>query len=179
MRQTVTIAIGSNLATAAGTAPIDTCRQAVRDMAEQGFRILALSAWYRTAPIPASDQPDYINGVLSADTDQDPADVLARLHQIEDAAGRVRSVPDAARPLDLDLLAAGALVRPGPGLVVPHPRLHLRAFVLYPLCDVAPEWRHPLLGLTAAALRERLGPQRIERLADTTEDLLLPGRALR
>ena len=126
--------------------------------------LAATSAWYRTAPVPRSEQPDFINGVVLLTGGIEPATLLARLHAIEAEAGRVRSVPNAARVLDLDLLAAGGRVIDSPGLVLPHPRLAERAFVLYPLCDVAPGWRHPILGRTALELRDALPPQRIERL---------------
>jgi 2-amino-4-hydroxy-6-hydroxymethyldihydropteridine diphosphokinase len=137
-----------------------------------------MSALYRTAPVPASDQPDFINAVVHLVADVEPVPFLRQLHHIEAEAGRVRGEPNAARVLDLDLLAVDQIVVPGPGLILPHPRMAERAFVLHPLCDVAPDWRHPQLGLTAAELRDLLPPQRIERLADTNEDLLLRARVL-
>ncbi|MGI4799158.1 MAG: 2-amino-4-hydroxy-6-hydroxymethyldihydropteridine diphosphokinase, partial [Janthinobacterium lividum] len=119
---------------------------------------------YRTAPIPASDQPDFINGVARFSGLLTPADLLSILQAIEAEAGRIRDLPNAARTLDLDLLAVGDLVIDTPRLTLPHPRLAERAFVLFPLCDVAPTWRHPVLRHTALELRDGLPPQRIERL---------------
>jgi 2-amino-4-hydroxy-6-hydroxymethyldihydropteridine diphosphokinase len=110
------------------------------------------SRWYLTAPVPPSDQPDYINGVLAFPREAEPAALLAALHAIERDWGRVRSVPDAARPLDLDILAIGDLVRAAPDPVLPHPRLHVRRFVLEPLRDVAPGFVHPVLGLGVDAM---------------------------
>ena len=95
----------------------------------------------------------------------DPAELLARLMAVEMACGRQRSVPNAARTLDLDIIAIDGLVRAAPDPILPHPRAHLRAFVLAPLADVAPGWVHPVLGRTAAALLAGLPPQDILPMA--------------
>lgn len=165
MTDPLLVALGSNLPGADGRSSLDLCRWAVRQLADHpALTLEATSDWYRTAPVPVSDQPDYINGVVRLSGAIDPEALLAVLHAIEAEAGRVRSVPNAARVLDLDLLAAGDHIADGPGLILPHPRLAERAFVLYPLCDVAPSWRHPRLGRTAIDLRDALPSQRIERL---------------
>ncbi len=105
-------------------------------------------------PDPPSDQPLYVNAValLEAAAPPDPADLLARLLAIEAVHGRARGEANAARTLDLDLIAIEAVVRDSPDPILPHPRAHLRGFVLRPLVDVAPDWVHPRLGLTACAL---------------------------
>ncbi len=141
------VAIGANLPGPDGTPPLDTCRRAVGLLAE-GTRLVGLSRWYLTEPVPPSGQPPYVNAVAHLDVapNADPADILARLMRIEEQCGRVRSVPNAARTLDLDLIAMGALVRQAPDPILPHPRAHERAFVLAPLADVAPGWVHPVLG---------------------------------
>ncbi|MBV8912497.1 MAG: 2-amino-4-hydroxy-6-hydroxymethyldihydropteridine diphosphokinase [Acetobacteraceae bacterium] len=149
------IALGANLPDAYGRPALNTCRWAVQELASTpGLALQAVSRWYRTAPVPASAQPDYVNGVALLTGELAPEALLARLHAIEAEAGRVRGAANAARVLDLDLLAADDVVRAGPGLILPHPRLAERAFVLCPLCDVAPDWRHPVLGRTAAELRD-------------------------
>jgi 2-amino-4-hydroxy-6-hydroxymethyldihydropteridine diphosphokinase len=84
--------------------------------------------------------------------------------EVEAACGRERSVPNAARTLDLDIIGIGDLVRLAPDPILPHPRVHLRAFVLAPLVDVAPDWVHPVLGRSAAALLADLPPQEIRPL---------------
>lgn len=120
----------------------------------------ARSKWYWSAPIPPSSQSLYINGVCAVETDIPPDRLLLQLHAIEARFGRVRTHPGAARVLDLDLLdCGGRILRLGGGLVLPHPRLHRRAFVLRPLADIAPGWRHPVLGLTAEALLAGCGDQ--------------------
>lgn len=179
MKHTLLVGLGANLTSSCFGPPIGTCRWAIGQIVSMtGIEFASMSAFYRSAPIPASAQPDYVNAVVKLNGTVDPRSFLQDLHRIEARAGRVRGEVNAARVLDLDLLAAGALVSAAPDLVLPHPRLAERAFVLYPLCDVAPDWQHPLLHRTAAELRDALPPQSIERLPDTTEDLLLRSRAL-
>jgi len=138
-----------------------------------GMRLRGLSRWFHSAPIPPSGQPPYVNAVAALRADPnvaiDPALLLARLMAVEAACGRERSVPNAARTLDLDLIAIGNLVRDAPDPILPHPRAHLRAFVLAPLADVAPDWVHPMLGRSAAALMAALPPQDIRPLEMTVE----------
>ena len=147
------VAIGANLPGPDGTAPLDTCRTAVALLAKD-MTLAGLSPWYLTEPVPPSGQPPYVNAVAHLDIapDADPAAILATLMRIEAQCGRVRGVPNAARTLDLDLIAMGTLVRQSPDPILPHPRAHERAFVLAPLADVAPGWVHPVLGQTVEAL---------------------------
>jgi 2-amino-4-hydroxy-6-hydroxymethyldihydropteridine diphosphokinase len=162
----VLIAIGANLPAADGAAPLATCRAAAAALdALPGLRLVALSRWFRTAPVPASDQPDYINGVARLRGAAEPAALLAALQAIEATAGRSRGARDAARTLDLDLIAMGALCRDAPDPVLPHPRAHERAFVLAPLLDVAPDWVHPRSHRPAADLLAALPPQTVSVLA--------------
>ena len=132
------------------------------------MRLIGHSRWFQSAPVPPSGQPPYINGVVSLRFDagdtSDPAVLLACLMEIETSFGRRRGTPNAARTLDLDIIAIGELIRAAPDPVLPHPRAHLRAFVLAPLLDVAPDWVHPVLGRSAAALLAALPPQAIRPL---------------
>jgi 2-amino-4-hydroxy-6-hydroxymethyldihydropteridine diphosphokinase len=165
----VLIGVGANLPGPEGKQPLETCQRAV-GMLESlpGMRFGGLSRWFLSAPIPPSGQPPYVNGVVSLLVDRgvmlDPVKLLENVMAVETACGRVRSVPNAARTLDLDIIAIGDLVRDEKDLVLPHPRAHLRAFVLAPLADVAPDWIHPVLGRTAAALLADLPPQDIKPL---------------
>ena len=150
---TILIAIGANLAGVDGRTPIETCMWAVNCLALQhDLRMAARSRWYRSPAWPPSSQPDYVNGVVRLEGKADPSALLNGLHRLEAEAGRARSVANAARTLDLDLLAMDSLVLDAPALVLPHPRMAERAFVLAPLCDVAPDWQHPALKRTAAQL---------------------------
>lgn len=144
----ILVAIGANLPGPRGERPQATCEWAVERLTElPGLHLAAVSRWYETAPEPPSDQPNYVNGAVRLDGEAEPAALLAALHAIEAEAGRVRTIRNAARPLDLDLIAMDGLVRDA-APILPHPRAHLRAFVLLPLQDVAPEWRDPVTGRT-------------------------------
>lgn len=165
----VLISIGANLPGLDGVPPLETCRRAAAALDTlPGLRLRALSRWYETVPMVVggnrTGQPRYINAVAHLRGEIDPAELLQRLMSIEAAAGRVRSVPDAPRVLDLDIVAMGQLVRRYPDPILPHPRAHERAFVLVPLAEVAPGWLHPVIGLTAEALTAGLPDQGIRPL---------------
>ena len=118
---------------------------------------LTQSRWHDTAPVGVSpDQPRYLNGVVVGETALTARELIDRLLQIEQAAGRTRTSPMAPRTLDLDLILFGEEQIEEPGLVVPHPRFRERLFVLEPLAEVAPGWMDPATGKTISALlRER------------------------
>jgi 2-amino-4-hydroxy-6-hydroxymethyldihydropteridine diphosphokinase len=148
----ILIGIGSNLPSQAGP-PLATAEAALAALAAAGLVVRRRSRWYESAPVPPSDQPWFVNGVVEIATDLEPAALLAVLHRIEAAFGRTRTAANAARPLDLDLLAYDDRVSDGEdGVVIPHPRLHERAFVLLPLAELAPGWRHPRTGRPIAEL---------------------------
>jgi 2-amino-4-hydroxy-6-hydroxymethyldihydropteridine diphosphokinase len=148
----ILIGIGSNLVSAAFGGPSENVSAALAALPSVGVAVAAQSSWYRSEPVPRSEQPWFVNGVAAVATALEPAALLARLLAFEARFGRVRSAPNAARILDLDLLDYDGLIIKSDSLVLPHPRLHLRRFVMAPLAEVAPEWRHPLLGQTARQL---------------------------
>jgi 2-amino-4-hydroxy-6-hydroxymethyldihydropteridine diphosphokinase len=130
----------------------------------EGVIILARSPWYETAPVPLSDQPWFVNGVADVTTTLGAVKLLDLLHRIEGEFGRNRAGVNEARSLDLDLLAYGDLVWQESAPLLPHPRLCQRAFVLLPLKDLAPSWRHPATRLTLEEMIRDMPPgQEIRR----------------
>ena len=170
----ILIGLGANLHSEEFGPPLATCQAAVRFLRAEGLRPLRQSRWYRSAPVPASDQPWYVNGVILLESDGlEPMPLLALLHRVEARFGRVRGALNAARVLDLDLLAYGERVAAGGGgsPILPHPRLHQRAFVLLPLAEVAPGWRHPRLSRSVQDMIRNLPPEQ------TAEALTEPGQS--
>jgi 2-amino-4-hydroxy-6-hydroxymethyldihydropteridine diphosphokinase len=162
------IGLGGNLPHPRYGTPKATLEAALARLQSRGIEVRRVSPWYRTAPVPASDQPWYINAVAEISATLSADRLLAELHAVEEAFGRVRSVPNAPRLIDLDLLDFRGEIAPGgPGkATLPHPRMTGRAFVLRPLADLAPDWRHPATGAAIQALVAELpGDQIIERLA--------------
>lgn len=158
----ILIGLGANLASQAGP-PATTIGAALSALSTLGVTLLMRSPLYESEPVPRSDQPWFVNAVARVEAVMSPEDLLACLHEVERTFGRVRRERNEARPLDLDLLDYDGMIRDGAGLLLPHPRLHERAFVLKPLADVAPGWRHPVLGRTAAELLAAL-PEEVRRV---------------
>lgn len=152
------VALGSNLGN-----PVQTIEDAMDAMAAlRGSLLKAMSSLYRTAPVGLKHQPDFINAVVALDTRLTPRDLLDELFALEARFGRERSVRNAPRTLDLDLLLHGDTVQDDPELILPHPRMHERAFVLVPLAEIAPELTIPGRGrvadLLAACADQRIHP---------------------
>ncbi len=151
-RAVILVAVGANMPGDGGASPQENCERALALLEADGVAIVARSRWYRSPPWPRSDQPDYVNGVARIEADGSPESLLRRLHAVEARMGRVRGAPNIARVIDLDLLAFGRLVRGARSednptqLRLPHPRLQDRAFILFPLSEVAPMWTHPVSG---------------------------------
>ncbi|MBI3089418.1 MAG: 2-amino-4-hydroxy-6-hydroxymethyldihydropteridine diphosphokinase [Candidatus Tectomicrobia bacterium] len=148
----VYIGLGSNLGDAAAN-----CRRAVRELGRsEGIRVLRASRWYRSEPVGGVEQDWFVNGVVAARTTLEPLALLAALKELERRLGRVPGPRWGPRRIDLDLLLYGERLIDTAELIVPHAALHERRFVLLPLCDLAPDLTHPLLGLPMRELLRRL-----------------------
>ena len=145
------IGLGANLPGPAGP-PRAAVEAAVARLGAAGVAVLRRSRWYSSPAWPDPADPEFVNAVAEVKTDLSAADLLRVLHEVEAALGRTRTKPNAPRTIDLDLLDYNGAVEAGGGPILPHPRLHLRAFVLKPLADIAPEWRHPVSRRSVAEL---------------------------
>ncbi|MEJ6399281.1 2-amino-4-hydroxy-6-hydroxymethyldihydropteridine diphosphokinase [Yoonia sp. 208BN28-4] len=172
-RSTALIAAGSN-ATSSWGGPLETVQEGLARLAKAAGGESRISAFYRTPAFPAGAGPDFVNAAAAIETSIAPEDLLALLHRIEAKAQRTRDVRWGQRTLDLDLIAVGQSVMPDrptfahwrdlplaeqmqdapDRLILPHPRMQDRAFVLVPLSDVAPQWQHPVSGLTVDQMRD-------------------------
>jgi 2-amino-4-hydroxy-6-hydroxymethyldihydropteridine diphosphokinase len=173
---TALVALGANLG-AEGLAPVQMIVRALAALSAAGLPVRAVSRFFRTPAFPAGSGPDFVNACAAVDPGgRDPEAVLAVLHGIEADLGRVRLTRWGARVIDLDLLAMDDAILPDPAteaewrnlppetqaqvapdrLILPHPRLSERGFVLIPLADIAPLWRHPATGQSVAAMAKAL-----------------------
>jgi 2-amino-4-hydroxy-6-hydroxymethyldihydropteridine diphosphokinase len=147
----VVVALGSNLAFR-GASSEEILDAALGSFPEEGLAIVKRSRWWRSAAWPDASRPAFLNGVALVATDLAPHTVLDALLRIEHRFGRDRSLPNAPRTLDLDLIAHGRIVMHESGLTLPHPRAAERRFVMGPLAEIAPDWIHPVLAASAATL---------------------------
>lgn len=179
----VLVALGGNLK-GQKDSPLGQIKAAIELICEAGLEVRQQSRMYRTPSFPPGSGPDFVNAALECESDLPPAEIMARLHKVEVWSGRTRKKRWEPRVLDLDLLAVGNCVLPdetrfrhwaslsldqqmkeAPGeLILPHPRLHERPFVLVPLMDIAPEWRHPVLGRTVAQMHAAIDPADLEAI---------------
>ena len=162
------LGIGANLPSERYGAPRATCGAALEHIEKSGISLISRAPWYESAPVPASDQPWYVNGVIEVTTSLPPNTLMQDLLRIEAALGRLRGLANAPRTVDLDILAYGEMVlEPTESdplqLHIPHPRMHERSFVINPLYDISPNWVHPRTGRTISDLKVDLSGAQITR----------------
>lgn len=188
------LALGANLPSAVGD-PASTLEAALAALDTGDVRVLRRSPWYRTEAVPAGSGPDFVNGAAAVETLLSAEALLARLHRVEATLGRERRTRWAPRACDLDLLAHGSQIVPSAEeqarwaaidtaraatvtperLILPHPRMQDRPFVLVPLADVAPDWCHPVTGRTVREMCDDLPQQERDAIRRLTRPENGPG----
>jgi len=147
LKKTVYLSLGSNLGDRE-----KNLRDAIAALPTSGVQVIKLSSVYETAPVDFLDQPWFLNCALQAQSDLPPADLLTALRAIETQMGSRKPIPKGPRLIDLDILLYENEIIDTPNLQIPHPRMHLRRFVLQPLAEIAPDLRHPISNFTVSQL---------------------------
>lgn len=146
------LGLGANLG-----APEAQLARAIDELSAAGT-VEAVSSLYLTEPVGRQDQPPFLNLVCRVATSLSPSELLAQIRSVEERLGRVRRRRNDPRTIDIDILAYADKVLDTPDLSIPHPRMHARAFVLVPLGQIAPDWKHPALGLTPSEMMDAARP---------------------
>ena len=157
----IIIGVGGNINSEDGMHPIETCNKAICLLKDYSIEVKKQSKWYNSEPIPKSNQPNFFNCVVIAITKSNEYDVLKFLHKIEAEFGRRRNKINEPRSIDLDLIDYSNKVSKNNKLIIPHPRAHLRKFVMGPLAEINPNWIHPILKLSVLEILKELDEQKI------------------
>ena len=156
------IGVGGNINTSNGLHPIEVGKIAIEEMKNFSIKAYKRSSWYISEPIPKSDQPDFYNCVVIANTYLNEFEVLENLQLIETTLGRKRVNVNGPRSIDLDIISFGNKISKIHRLILPHPRAHLRRFVMEPIAEINPLWLHPVLKINARQILNNLKRQKIK-----------------
>ena len=143
MKNKFIIAVGSNINSPEGFYPIENCNKAINELSKFNIKIIQKSSWYLSEPIPKSSQPKYYNSVFLCNSNHNVNKVLKIIHIVEQKFGRVRVFKNMPRCIDLDIISFNGDIKKSLLLTIPHPRMHLRNFVLLPLFEIEKTWKYP------------------------------------
>lgn len=149
------IGIGSNLKSKKYKNSCEVCLDAINNLGNF-FKVLKISSFYESEPVPKSDQPLFVNAVFAISTKKNEKEILEILNQVEKEFGRERLVKNESRILDLDIIDYNGRIIENKELKIPHPRLHLRKFVLLPLYEIEPNWIHPIFNQKIPILLQKI-----------------------
>ena len=162
----IIIGIGGNLKSNDGNHPIKVAMKAIRYFKDYSIKVTEQSSWYETEPIPKSEQPNFFNCIVFANTILNELDVLKSLHKIEHRLGRRRTLVNEARVIDLDLIDYSNKILKNKEIILPHPRAHQRRFVMEPLAELDKNWVHPILKTNINKILKNLDYQNIKIFND-------------
>ena len=164
MKNKFVIAIGSNIDSPEGFNPIKNCNKAINELSKFNINIIQKSSWYLSDPIPKSSQPKFYNSVVLCYSNHSVEKVLKIIQIIEQKFGRIRVFKNMPRCIDIDIISFNRNVKNSLLLTVPHPRMHLRKFVLMPFFEIDSNWLHPLLKKNIKFFVKKVNYQKIKRL---------------
>ena len=164
MKNKFVIAVGSNINSPEGFEPIKNCNKAINELSRFNINIIQKSSWYVSEPLPKSSQPKFYNSVLLCNANHSANKVLKIIQIIEQKFGRVRVFKNMPRCIDLDIISFNGDIKKSLLLTIPHPRMHLRKFVLLPLFEIDSHWLHPLLKKNINYFLGKVKCQRIKKL---------------
>ena len=164
MKNKFIIAVGSNINSPEGFEPIKNCNKAINELSKFNIKIIQKSSWYLSEPIPKSSQPKYYNLVFLCKSNHNVNKVLKIIRIVEQKFGRIRFFRNMPRCIDLDIISFNGDIKKSLLLTIPHPRMHLRKFVLLPLFEINSRWLHPLLKKNIKYFLEKVKCQKIKKL---------------
>jgi len=164
MKNKFVIAVGSNIDSPEGFSPVKNCNNAINELSKFNINIVQKSSWYLSEPIPKSSQPQFYNSVLLCTANHNANKVLKIIQVIEQKFGRIRIFKNMSRCIDLDIISFNGNIKNSLLLTIPHPRMHLRKFVLLPLFELDSNWSHPILKKNIKFLLEKVKFQKIKKL---------------